>query len=105
LVDLGIPQGHEQAYERPAVVIQSNDLNRLNTIVVIPTTTTLQRGAYRGTIILQAGEGNLREDSIALCYQIRVLDRSRLNRRLGVLSASALEQVETTTAYVLGLAI
>ncbi len=105
LVDLGVPRGHEQAYERPAVVIQSDDLSRLSTVIVIPTTKVLQRGAHRGTVILAAGEGGLREKSIALCYQIRVLDRSRLIRRLGELSASVLEEIETTTAYVLGLAI
>ena len=105
LVDLGTPRGHEQAYERPAVVIQSDDLSRLSTLVVIPITAVVQRGAHRGTVILQAGDGGLREESVALCYQIRVLDRSRLIRRLGELSAAALAQIETTTAYVLGLAI
>lgn len=105
MVDLGVARGHEQAGERPAVVIQSDDLSRLSTIIVIPTTTAMQRGSHRGTVILQSGEGGLREDSVALCYQIRVLDRNRLIRRLGQLSAAALADIETTTAYVLGLAI
>ena len=103
LVDLGKPRGHEQAYERPAVVIQTDDLRRLSTVVVVPVTGKLRGG--RGAVRLQKGEGGLSAQSPALCYQMQALDRRRLIRRFGELSQVALAQVETTAAYVLGIAI
>ncbi len=37
LVDLGKPKDdHEQAGQRPAVIFQTDDLSRLNTVVIIP---------------------------------------------------------------------
>ncbi len=105
LANLGKPTGHEQAYQRPTVVIQNDDLSQLSTFVVIPTTSNLQRGRQRGTVILQADEGGLGKQAVALCYQVRALDRSKLLRRLGKVSSAALAEIEVTTAYVLGIAI
>jgi mRNA interferase MazF len=105
LVDLGIPKGYEQAGERPAVVIQTDDLSRLSTVIVIPLTTAHHETSQRGTVILPVVKGTLEKKSVALCYQIRALDKYRLKKRLGELPSNTLLEIETTTAYVLGLAI
>ncbi len=105
LADLGWPTGHEQAYKHPAVVIQNDDLGQLSTFIVIPTTSKLHRRRYKGTVTLQAGEGGLDKQTVALCYQARVLDRSKLLQRLGEVSSATLAEVEITMAYVLGIAV
>lgn len=104
LVDLGMPRGYEQAGERPAVVIQSDDLSQLSTVIVIPTTSAPRQVGQRGTVTLPPGKG-VEEKSVALCYQIRAVDKYRLKKRLGELPPTTLLGIETTTAYVLGLAI
>ena len=104
LVDFGMSRGYEQAGERPAVVIQSDDLSQLSTMIVVPTTTTRQT-TERGTVLLSAGKGGLRETSVALCYQIRAVDKYRLKKRLGELPETARAEIETTMAYVLGIAV
>ncbi|MBW4472273.1 MAG: type II toxin-antitoxin system PemK/MazF family toxin [Stenomitos rutilans HA7619-LM2] len=36
---------------------------------------------------IEQGDGGLVQDSVALCFQMRVLDKARLMRRLGQLLA------------------
>jgi len=43
------------------------------------------RVIYPNEVLLPAGVAGLNVDSIALCYQIRTLDKSRLERDLGKL--------------------
>ena len=43
-------------------------------------------------MLLPAGVAGLRVDSIALCYQIRTLDKGRLERDLGELAEVSLRQ-------------
>lgn len=105
LVDFGMPRGYEQAYERPAVVIQSDDLSKLSTVIVVPTTTVARQATQRGTVLLPPGKETLEERSVALCYQIRAVDKYRLKKRLGKLPETVIAEIETTIAYVLGLAI
>ena len=43
LFDLGEPkEGHEQAGRRPVVILQTDHLSPLNTVVVVPLTTQLR---------------------------------------------------------------
>ena len=43
-VDLGMPKDdHEQAGRRPVVILQTDDLSPLSTVVIIPFTTQLKR--------------------------------------------------------------
>jgi len=105
LVDFGPPRGYEQANERPAVVIQSDDLSKLSTVIVVPITTAARPGTERGTVLLLPSKEGLDKRSFALCYQIRAVDKWRLKKRLGKLPETAMAEIETTIAYVLGLAI
>ena len=50
------------------------------------------RVIYANEILLPAGTAGLRVDSIALCYQIRALDKGRLSRDLGELDDVNLQQ-------------
>ncbi len=43
LADIGKPLGRESAYQRPAVILQLDDLNHLTTVIVVPLTTRLRR--------------------------------------------------------------
>ena len=102
--DLNPSRGSEQAGIRPVLLVQRNSLSRFTrTLVVVPLTTNLRRSQIPGTVILPAGEAGLTQDSVALCYQIVVLDQERLSRRLGILSEAYLRQVEAALKYSLQL--
>jgi len=50
------------------------------------------RAIYPNEVLLPAGAADLSVDSIALCYQIRTLDKNRLERDWGELVDSTLRQ-------------
>lgn len=104
MADLNPVVGSEQAGFRPVVIVQNSILNRVSrTVVVIPFTTNLKRAELPSGVLVNAGEGGLRQDSVALCSQIRVLDKSRLKNRLGTLSDDWLAKIEDTLAFVLDM--
>ena len=60
--------------ERPVVVIKGDDAAAPNLTIVVPLTTQVRRREPSVTVDIPAGEAGLRQDSLALCYNIRVLD-------------------------------
>ena len=104
LADLDPQKGSEQRGIRPVLVLQIDLLNRVgNTVVVIPFTTQLKRASLPSSVLIPSGEGGLVADSVALCHQIRVLDKSGLQTFLGMVSPQILTQVEKTVRFTLGL--
>jgi mRNA interferase MazF len=60
MVDFGSPVGPEQSGQRPAVILQADDLTDvLSTVVVVPLTTNMKRLLLPATLRLNAGEGGL----------------------------------------------
>jgi mRNA interferase MazF len=53
-------------------------------------------------MLIKQGDGGLSQDSVALCFQIRVLDKTRLIRMLGQLSAETITQLEEVVLVTLG---
>jgi len=104
LADLNPSRGSEQAGVRPVILVQRQNLDRFTrTVVVIPVTTNLRRAQIPGTVLIPVGEGGLSQESVALCYQIVVIDRQRLQRQLGTLSAVYLQQLGEAIRYTLDL--
>lgn len=104
LVDLGEPKGdHEQVGRRPALVLQTDDLSPLSTVVIIPLTTQTKRAGFANTVLVPAREAGQDHDSVALCHQIRALDRRKLIRKIGQLTPERLSEVELAVLFVLGL--
>jgi len=102
LADLNPSRGSEQAGIRPVIIVQRDTLDRFTTtVVVVPVTSNLRRAKIPGTIILPAGEGGLTQDSVVLCYQIVAIDRERLIRKLGSLSADYVSRLQVVLQYTL----
>ena len=105
LADLNPIRGSEQAGRRPVLVLQNDLINRFtSTVATIPLTTNLNRASLPSCVRIAKGEAGLVNDSVALRHQIRVLDRIRLLKRLGVVSDKTLEDVEATLLFTLGIA-
>jgi mRNA interferase MazF len=95
LASLDPTQGSEQAGKRPVLVISRERINELLSVVnVVPLTSrkSALRTIYPNEVLLPAGLAGLKVDSIALCYQIRTLDKTRLERDLGELADVNLRQ-------------
>lgn len=97
------PYGHEQGQRRPVVILQRNEYNNAaKTVVAVPFTTTLKTARLPSSVLVEAGNGGLTSDSVALCHQIRVLDKRRLDPNpLGKLPSPILDLIEQKVAEVL----
>jgi len=106
LVNLEPVQGSEQGKTRPAVVLQNPDLARFtSTVICIPLTTNLKRLGLPGTCFIKRGDGGLGHDGVALAFQMRALDVSRLVKRLGRVSAETLENLADAALNALGVVV
>ncbi len=87
--------GSEQGGYRPVVIIQ-NDAGNLHapTVIVVPLTGSAQKPDLPTHVRMPAGTAGLWRDSTALCEQVRTLEKTRLNRRLGALNAEALRALD-----------
>lgn len=106
LAELNPVRGSEQAGTRPVLVMQTNAINRFTTtILAIPFTTNLRRSALPSCVQIAAGEGGLTSESVALCHQLRVLDKTRLTKRLGKVSDATHEKIENCVLFTIGIKI
>lgn len=103
LADLNPTQGSEQAGIRPVILFQNDIVSQFSTtIVTIPLTTNLRRASLPICLQIEQGNGGLAEDSVALCFQIRVLDKTRLIRKLGQLNTETIALLEEVILLTLG---
>ena len=103
LANLNPTQGSEQAGTRPVIIFQNDLVSQFSTITItIPLTTNLRRAALPICLLIQQGNGGLNQDSVALCFQLRVLDKTRLSKKLGQLRAETLTQLEEVVLLTLG---
>ena len=72
------------------------------TVLTIPLTSNLRRASLPTCLLISSGDGGLSQDSVALCYQMRVLDKTRLLRKLGQLRPETIEQLEGKVLFTLG---
>jgi mRNA interferase MazF len=96
-VRLGRTAGPEQSGRRYAVIMQSDDLWLLNTVVVVPTSTSARAATFRPEIVVDGRRTRV------LCEQIRTVDALRLGESVGMLSAPELSSVEDALELVLEL--
>lgn len=104
LANLEPTKGAEQAGTRPVLIFQHDLLNKITrTAVVIPFTTNLRMARLPSCVMVPADEGGLRQDSVAICHQVRALDRSGLLAYWGTLPATRMAGVEKVVAFTLGM--
>jgi len=106
IANLDPVRGSEQGRRRPIVAFQNPALALfISTTLSIPLTSNLGRKGVVGTCFLPAGDGGLPQDSIALCFQTRALDGTRLVRRLGVLSDDSIEALADAILAAFGIVV
>lgn len=87
-VDLNPTKGSEINKIRPAVVVSPNELNRhLNTVIIIPLTSTLNHYPWRVKCSLDGKKGMIATD------QIRTVDKRRIGKQAGVLNEDEIDSL------------
>ena len=104
LVDLDPTLGREQRGLRPCVVIRDPAVaaaQRFSLICVVPITGTAGVGALYPA--LAPGPSGLRRPSFALIDQLRSVDKRRVRRIFGTVSADELTSIDLGLQLYLGL--
>jgi len=107
LADLGTGQGHEQAGQRPVLVVSDDAFNSgLSGLVMVgPLTSKVKKSKkIRAHIFIDPPEGGLKTPSVILCDQLRTISKDRLGQApWGTVSTATLADVETALRVLLGL--
>ncbi|MCM2332537.1 MAG: type II toxin-antitoxin system PemK/MazF family toxin [Anaeromyxobacteraceae bacterium] len=104
LVELDPTVGHEQRGVRPCVVVSDPAVNgdqRFPLLAVVPVTGTPGEGALYPA--LQPGPSGLTKPSWVLVDQLRSVDKRRIRRRFGRVSANELAAIDVGLGLFLGL--
>jgi mRNA interferase MazF len=90
---------------RPAVVVQADFLNALISDTVLVSITSVRRSAVTEVLLDPAVErsSGLSYPSIVSCNNYQTTDQRLIVRRLGTLSAAAMQQIEARMKTALGL--
>lgn len=101
-IDLGYGIGSEQAYARPCLCVQ-NDVGNLysRTIIIVPITSAAKK--RMPTHVSLPADCGLKCRSIALCEQLRVVDKRRIDRYIGSAPAETMERINRALAVSIGL--
>jgi mRNA interferase MazF len=103
VVDFGTPIGHKQGYERPAVIVSSDELNLgpAGVLVVVPITRTNRR--VPAHVEIEPPEGGVKTRSFITPEDIRSVSIERFGERWGHVSAPTLAIVEDWLRTLLDL--
>ena len=98
-VNLDPTQGSEIQKTRPAVILTVNPLNRARrTVVVVPLSSA---ATPRPPIVVSVPSAG--SESVAVCDQLRAVDKSRLMELIGQISKPDLAAIADGVGQVLGL--
>lgn len=103
LVDFNPARGSEQAGLRPALIVQNDVGNKHSPTTIVAAISAAPEKEYPFLVRIAAGEGGLERDSAVNASQILTIDKARLVRRIGSLSAERMRQVDRAIKISLGL--
>lgn len=104
MVELDPAIGHEQRGMRPCLILSDSEITgsqRYPLICVVPITGTPGQGILYPR--LAPGSSGLVKESFALIDQIRSIDKARVRRLIGEISAGELARIDEGLEAFLGL--
>jgi mRNA interferase MazF len=104
MTNLNPTKGSEQSGFRPVIIFQNDKINKFtSTVLVIPLTSNLRRANLPTSVLIQHEKCEILIDSVALCHQIRVLDKSRLENRIGKIDPQTIIELEQKILFTMGI--
>jgi len=101
IVDLISGLGREQYGQRPAILICDT---KTDIIVIIPLTSNLGALRFPYTLtIFPDKENNLKETSVALIFQIRAIDKSRVVKVIGRINKNMEKKINSILREMLNI--
>jgi mRNA interferase MazF len=101
--DLGVYRTQEQTRRRPVILWQSDTLTRLlQSVLVVPLTTNLDRARLAGTALIASSEEGLPAQSVALAFQMRAIPKTSLKSKVRSLTVDELAELDLATDEAIG---
>lgn len=99
------PVGSGPGYQRPVLIIQSNEFNEsaINTIIAVVITSNTRLAAAPGNVLLSSKKSKLPKESVINVSQLITLDKSYLTEKIQSLPVSIIAQVDEGLKLVLKL--
>ena len=95
--------GSEQGGVRPVLIVQNDIGNKYSpTVIVAAITSRINKAKIPTHIELSASTYGLEKDSVILLEQIRTLDKSRLEKKIGVLDYKTMQNVNQALLISVG---
>lgn len=103
MIDLDPTRGHEQAGNRPGLVVSADAFNAgaAGLVIILPLTT--KHKGVRSHVPVAPPEGGLRQPSFIKCEDVRSVAIERLSRRLGSVTPTTMEAVELRLRILMDL--
>ncbi|MDR1852216.1 MAG: type II toxin-antitoxin system PemK/MazF family toxin [Propionibacteriaceae bacterium] len=86
---------------RPAVVVQSNLMSDLPSVVICPVTSALREADFR-PVLEPAGPNGLQTKSQVMTDKITAVKREKVGKRIGKVTRAEMVEIERCIAEVLG---
>ena len=100
--DLNPVKGSEQGGVRPVLILQNNQGNKFGpTTIVAAITSKIERTKLPTHVLIESC--GLKESSLILLEQIRVIDKARMAGFIGVAGKETMESVDHAVGISLGL--
>ena len=100
-IDLSHGTGHEQYGKRPAVLISDT---KTNIAIVVPITSNTEALKFPHTLIIAPDKQNkLEQKSIAMIFQLRAVDKTRIIKIIGRLNKNIVDILDKMIRKMLDL--
>jgi mRNA interferase MazF len=93
----------EYGKPRPCLVIQSDRLAKLDSVILCPLTSDMATDGPTRFVVPAGGEGGLMVESLVMVDKVTAVSRSRCREHIGRLDAAMMQQVDAKLAFVVGL--
>jgi mRNA interferase MazF len=102
---MGEPRGSEPGYNRPVIIVSSNEFNQslIQTIIVVVVTSNLRLVDAPGNFKITKKQSNLNKDSVVNVSQLITLDKTYLTEQVGKLNSKQISFLNEGVRLVLGV--
>lgn len=104
LISLPNSDGREQSGRRPAAAVQT-DVAGAPMLMIAPITSNLNAARFSFSVSIEpTPENGLTQKSVVMIFQMRAIDKNRIVKKLGCLSAEDIEKIDVEIWRMLKLA-
>lgn len=106
LIDLSNQVGSEQSGVRPAIIVQNEIGNMYSPTTIIVPLTSKTKSMAATHVSLTPEDAGVLKDSTALCEQVRVIDKARIQKKLGeIKSRKKMEDINRKIMFSFGIGV